>query len=83
MPKCQQKDSPMALGYLLASVHRKRANRPKSDEKYWYWRVYEAEVEWVCNVVSAIGWDGYDDIVTPTARGILKANEVLKAIGVE
>src|SRR3974390_2587639 len=41
---------------------------------YWRDRCYEAEVEWVCNVVSAMLMSaGLPTIVTPTARGAIKA----------
>lgn len=50
-----------------------------ADRKnYWYLRCFHAEVEWVCNVVSAaLRNQGEETIVTPTARGFLKAAEIL------
>lgn len=45
---------------------------------YWRARVYEAEVEWVCNCVSAVLLgQGKPVLVPPTARGFLKAAQVL------
>lgn len=52
--------------------------RAVDRENYWYLRCFEAEVEWVCNVVSsALHNQGLDTIVTPTMRGYLKAAEIL------
>ena len=40
------------------------------DWPYWYARCFALEVEWVCNVVSAMLMnEGRPTIVTPTARG--------------
>ncbi len=45
---------------------------------YWVVRCFELEVEWVCNVVSAaLQNEGLDVIVIPTARGYMKAAEIL------
>lgn len=47
-------------------------------ENYWYHRCYHAEIEWVCNVVSAcLQNQKLDTIVIPTARGFLKAAEII------
>lgn len=46
--------------------------------RYWYYRCFALEVEWVCNCVSAIlSNEGLPTIVIPTARGFLKAAEVV------
>lgn len=45
---------------------------------YWYYRCFHVEVEWVCNVVSAALQNQREEtIVPPTARGYLKASEIL------
>lgn len=45
---------------------------------YWQHRCYEAEVEWVCNCVSAaMVSNGYTPIVTPTAHGMEMAAKIL------
>lgn len=45
---------------------------------YWEVRCHEAEVEWVCNVVSAaMASKNVPTIVIPTARGLMKAADVL------
>jgi hypothetical protein len=47
-------------------------------ETYWFKKCYEAEIEWVCNVVSAMMLNhGVRPIVRPTARGVQKAAEIL------
>lgn len=47
-------------------------------QNYWYHRCFYAEVEWVCNVVSAaLENQKQEPIVWPTARGYLKAAEIL------
>jgi hypothetical protein len=45
---------------------------------YWYWRCRAAEVEWVCNCVSAVLHNqGLPTIVPPTARGVMRAAEIV------
>jgi hypothetical protein len=51
----------------------------KLDE-YWYWNCYQLEVEWVLNCLSvAVNKPLLGHL--PTARGAIKAAEVLTAIG--
>jgi hypothetical protein len=53
-----------------------RAQVPLSE--YWEARCYAAEVEWVCNVVSAaLHNERLPTIIPPTARGLLKAHAIL------
>jgi hypothetical protein len=52
--------------------------RAVDRENYWYHRCKHAEIEWVCNVVSAcLQNQKLDTIVIPTARGFLKAAEIV------
>ena len=45
---------------------------------YWFWRCRHLEIEWVCNVVSAVVYnENRPVIIQPTARGMLKASEIL------
>ncbi len=45
---------------------------------YWWLTGFAAEVEWVCNCVSAVLVnEGQPPIVPVTARGIMKANAIL------
>ncbi len=54
------------------------------SEDYWYVRCYEAEVEWVCNVISAILINqGLKPIIIPTARGFMQAALVVGVKGEE
>jgi len=47
-------------------------------EDYWWFRCYELEVEWICNCVSAVLInEGKPPIITPTARGVLKAADII------
>lgn len=56
--------------------------RATDRERYWYHRCFHAEIEWVCNVVSAcLQNQGLDIIVIPTARGFLKAAEIIGVKG--
>jgi hypothetical protein len=45
---------------------------------YWHIRCYEAEIEWTCNVVSAMIMNqGLAVIIPPTARGVMKATTII------
>jgi len=60
----------------------KRALRAYDDAEagrsYWWHRCFELEVEWVCNVLSAALMNsGLPTIVPPTARGAMKAAQIL------
>jgi len=75
---CKGKDP----GTLLTVLHeaRRRTHQAYADqaENYWEIRCFEAEVEWTCNCVSAmLSNEGLPTIVTPTARGVFKAAEIL------
>jgi len=66
--------------YLIANEYVQNAYRENADN-YWYFRCYQAEIEWVCNVVSAILVnEGSAPILPhlPTVNGVLKADEILK-----
>lgn len=79
---CRNKD-PQELKAILSAAtiarHEGHPCYPKtSPATYWYYRCYELEVEWVCNVVSAaLLNEGKPTIITPTARGVLKAAEII------
>jgi len=56
--------------------------RAVNKDNYWYLCCFHAEIEWVCNVVSsALQNQGEEPIVTPTARGFMKAAEILGVAG--
>lgn len=49
-------------------------------ENYWWFRCFQLEVEWVCNVVSAmLVNEGQDPLLAwfPTANGVTKAASIL------
>lgn len=50
----------------------------KDADDYWFWRCRELEIEWVCNCVSAMLINqGIEPIITPTARGVMRAAEII------
>ena len=80
--------SPTEIAELLKKAEKRtfeasiRVNESEiSDGEYWAIRCREAEIEWVANVVSAMLMNqGLPIIVAPTARGAMKAAEI---VGVE
>lgn len=72
--------APADLAHLLAGARWERERAVGGDESdYWYKRCVELEIEWVCNVVSAALKDANQPtIIEPTARGVLKASEILR-----
>lgn len=71
--------SPRELSELLktAASNTSLAIEDRVDD-YWRLRCYELEVGWVCNVVSAsLMNQGLPTIVTPTARGVMKAASIV------
>jgi hypothetical protein len=67
---------------LKASAHAKDLAREIEPERYHYYSCYSSEVEWTCNVVSAVlNNEGIDPIVTPTMRGFMKAAEIVGVSG--
>lgn len=50
----------------------------READDYWWFRCYQLEVEWVCNVVSCVLMnEGLPTIVHPTARGMMTAAEIV------
>jgi hypothetical protein len=69
----------MASHDLSAQAFALGPGRGEALKEFWETRCYEAEVEWVCNCVSAMLMnEGLPVIVQPTARGVLRADEVLR-----
>jgi hypothetical protein len=67
---------------ILALLKKARADTHRAfrEESLDYWRVRcrEGEIEWTCNVMSAaISNVGMKPIVPVTARGMMKAAEIL------
>lgn len=71
--------SPAELAALLLKAHDKtREKYLQQAQDYWFWRCREAEIEWVCNVVSAVFYhQGLPVIVPPTLNAVIKAAEIL------
>jgi len=81
---CRGKN-PVELAQLLASARKATHEAYRDREVTDYWRIvcYEAEIEWTCNCVSAaLANESLPVIVTPTARGMFKAAEIL-GVGVQ
>lgn len=73
--------SPQELLQVLADARKRTMEAYMGrieTEAYWEIRCAEAEIEWVCNCVSAMLWNqGLPTIVPPTARAVMKAAEIL------
>lgn len=72
--------TPEQLATLLEEVG-KNTTRAMLEQlpDYWRHRCFHAEIEWVCNCWSAVLVnEGTAPIITPTDRGVMRANEVLR-----
>lgn len=72
--------APAELAELLAESRRNQAAAYFDSTLAHYWELtcYAAEVEWVCNVLSAALMNGGGDPIVPvTARGMMKAAGIL------
>jgi hypothetical protein len=79
---CRGKN-PKQLEELLAAARNDtiEAHRNQATD-YWVIRCREVEIEWVCNVVSAVlANQGFQPIVATTARGVLMANDIFRSEG--
>lgn len=75
---CRWKNSAELLGLLATARKEQSAAHLRHADDYWHYACYAAEVEWVCNCVSAALVNvGIDPITPVTARGMMKAAEVL------
>ena len=66
--------------YLLLQDSRNATQKAFREQAKDYWRIRcrEAEIEWVCNVVSAmLSNQGLTPLITPTARGVQKAASIV------
>lgn len=71
--------SPQELKELLdiCAISTRSAMREHSSE-YWWYRCYQAEVEWVCNCISvALMGQGCPVIVTPTISAAIFVGNIL------
>lgn len=74
---------PDDIGELLREANMRQADAGYNRAKdYWFWSCRGAEIWWVANVISAAHQSmGKPTIITPTARGMLKAMEILGVRG--
>ena len=75
---CRGLDADGLAALLASSARRREQAMREGDPRYFFWRCREAEVEWVCNVLSAAQRNqGLRQVSVPTARGLAKAAEIL------
>lgn len=76
--ECRGKD-PGGLLALRAEADRTVHDKMSAQAPdYWFWRYRALQVEWVLNVLSAAEYaQGREPYVTPTARGLGKAVDIL------
>ena len=81
---CRGKDIKELLALLIkAQADTQRAFREQVAD-YWRVRCREGEIEWVCNVMSAaLSNTGLEPIVPVTARGMMRAAEILADGGLQ
>lgn len=76
--KCRGKSPADILQLLNDAREASRVARLAHDPHFWTVRCCEMEIEWVANCVSAcLRNQGLPTIVTPTARGMMKAAQVV------
>jgi hypothetical protein len=79
---CRGKSTPELGALLVLSRKKSEEARDSRATNYWEVRCFEAEVEWVCNVISsAMQNQGLPTIITPTVRGYAKAASILGVSG--
>lgn len=76
--ECRDKD-PDELKLLLETAAIAREDARENDKDgYWWYRCYEAEVEWVCNCVSVLLMQlNQPTIIIPTARAAIHASRIV------
>lgn len=78
---CRGKE-PVELALLLGDARERcqQAYRAKAPD-YWYHRLFEAQVEWVCNVASvALHYEGKPTIVVPTGRAVRLVGDIYRGV---
>ncbi len=75
---CRGKDTDGLRTALEHARTATKAARICKADNYWEVRCFEAEVEWVCNVISAaLENQGLPVIMRPTVRGFMKAASII------
>jgi hypothetical protein len=68
----------MLLEQATAKTHQAMMDDSIANEDYWRIRCHEAEIEWVCNCISAaLMNEGKPVIVQPTAGAVMKVAEIV------
>lgn len=76
--ECRNRTPESLCALLLEAQQTTAEKRLAEAPDYWFWRCREAEIHWVCNVVSAAFYhQGLPVIVPPTVNGALKAADIL------
>lgn len=80
---CRACRSVSDLTALLVSSEREKIEAGKrSDDRYWWYVTFHAEIEWTSNCVSALLQNqGMPVIVAPTARGYIRAASIVGVAG--
>lgn len=71
---------PMLYEAVVQDTQRSLGDTPTTYKEYWYWRCREAEVSWVCNVLSALILRFNKEPLGPawpTARAVIRAASIL------
>ena len=80
--RCRGKNPQELMALLREAQEATLKAYTEQVESYWFIRCQELEIEWVCNCVSAVLVQrGLSPIFTPTARGALKAAEIVGVRG--
>lgn len=76
---CRGKTSDEILAELdLARRCVEKARTENNTDWYWHWVMYERQIEWVLNVLSAVLYEqGKPVLIQPTVRGMIKAANIL------
>lgn len=75
---CRGKDSDGLLALLKKAYRSANDSVMKQEADVWYWKARYAEIEWTCNVMSAVlDANRLPVIIHPTVRGVRAAQHIL------
>ncbi len=75
---CRNKTPHEILALLSIAQKESTAARNEHRQNYWYFRCYEAEVEWVLNCVSVLLYNqGQKPLIPPTARAYMNVASIV------
>ena len=79
---CRGLDDTALVALLEKAQVATRTAMTSQDARYWWHRMYEAQIEWTLNVISAARHaHGMPTLIAPTARGMTKAVDILGLAG--